>query len=57
MWPRRTSQSKNLLVRVHDGRVGGNWSPQDIVGIGEVDDDDLVGLIDFLPHTNEVVGL
>lgn len=44
-------------MRMHDGRVGGDWSPEDIVGIGEVDDYDLVGLVDLLPHANEVVGL
>ena len=53
----RTLQSKDLLMRVHNGRVGGDWSPEDIVGIGEVYDDDLVGLVDLFPDTNEVVGL
>ena len=48
----RTLQSKDLLMRVHNGRVGGDWSPEDIVGIGEVDDYDLVGLVDLLPHAN-----
>ncbi len=53
---KRTSQSKNLLVRVHNGRVCRDWSPEDIVGIGEVNDDDLVSLIDLFPHTDEMVG-
>ena len=44
-------------MRMHDGRVGGDWSPEDIVGIGEVDDYDLVGLVDLFPYTDEVVRL
>ena len=54
---RRTLQSKNLLMRMHNGRVGRNWSPEDIVCIGEVYDDDLVGVVDLFPYTDEVVGL
>ncbi len=42
---------------VHNGRVGGDWSPEDIVGICEVDDDDLVGVVDLLADTDEVVRL
>ena len=41
---------------MHDGRVGGDRPPEDIVGVGEVDDDNLVLLIDFFTNTNEVVG-
>ena len=44
-------------MRVHDGRVRGDWSPENIVGVGEVDDDDLVGFIDLFPDTDKVVGL
>jgi hypothetical protein len=50
-----TFQRKNLLVGVHDGRVGTNWPPEHIVGVGKVDDDDLVLLINLFTHTNEVV--
>ena len=53
----RTLQREDLLVRVHNGRVGRDWSPEDIIGIREVYDDDLVGLVDLLAHANEVVGL
>ena len=52
----RTLESQNLLVGVHNGRVGGDWSTQNIVGVGQVDDDDLVLFVEFLPHTNEMVG-
>lgn len=53
----RTLESKNLLVRMHNGRVGRYWPPEDIVRIGEVYDDDLVGFIDLFPNADEVVGL
>ena len=42
---------------VHNGGVRSDWSPEDIVGVGEVHDDDLVGFIDLFPDTDEVVGL
>ena len=44
-------------MRMHDGRVGGDWSPEDIVGIGEVYYDDLIGIVDLFPDTDEVVRL
>ena len=50
----RTFQREDLLVRVHDSRVGGYGSAKDIVGVGKVDDDKLVLLV---AHANEVVGL
>ena len=52
-----TLQRENLLVGMHDGRISTNWPPENIVGIGKVDDDDLVLLIDLFTHTNEVVRL
>jgi len=42
---------------MHDGRIGTNWPPKDIVGVREVDDDNLILLVDLFPHTNEMVGL
>jgi hypothetical protein len=42
---------------MHDGRIGTNWSPKDIVGVGEVDDDDLILLVDLFPQTDEMVRL
>ena len=42
---------------MHNGGVGGDWSPEDIVGVGQVHDDDLVGFIDLFPDTDEMVGL
>lgn len=54
---RHTFQCENLLVRVHNGRVGRDWSPQNIVGVCKVYDDNLVRLIDLLAHANEVVRL
>ena len=52
-----TLQRENLLVGMHNGRIGANWPPEDIVGVGKVDDDDLVLLVDLFTHTNEVVRL
>ena len=40
---------------VHNGRVGSDWSSEDIIGIGKVNDDDLVLFVDFLSYTDEVV--
>ena len=42
---------------MHYGRIGGDRSTHDIVGVCKVDDDDLVLFINLLSHTNEVVGL
>ena len=44
-------------MRVHNGRIGRDWSPENIIGIRKVDDDDLVGLVDLFPYTDEVVRL
>lgn len=52
-----TFQSQNLLVWVHKRRVGSNRSTHDIVGVGEVDNNDLVLVILFLSYTDIVVGL
>ena len=51
-----TFESQNLLVGVHNRGVCGNWSPQNIVCIVQVDNDDLVLLVDLLPHADEMVG-
>lgn len=53
----RTLQGEYFLVGMHNSRVGGDWSPEDIVGVGQVHDDDLVGFIDLFPDTDEMVGL
>ena len=53
----RALQRQNLLGGVHNCRIRSNWAPQDIVGIGEVDDDDLILLIDFFTDANEVIAL
>ena len=42
---------------MHDGRVGTDWSPEDIVGVREVNNDDLILLIDLFAHANKVVRL
>lgn len=42
---------------MHDGGVSTDWSPKDIMGVREVDDDNLVLLIDLFAHTDEMVGL
>ena len=44
-------------MRVHNGRVCRDRSPEDIVGVGKVYNDDLVGIVDLFPDTDEVVGL
>jgi len=43
-------------VGMHDRRVCGDWSTQNIIGVVQVDNDDLVLFVDFLPHTDEMVG-
>ena len=42
---------------MHDGRVRRNGPSEHIVGVREVDDDDLVLLVDLFAHANVVVGL
>lgn len=41
---------------MHNGRVGCNRSSHNIIGIGKVDDDDLILVVYILANTNEVVG-
>lgn len=53
----RTLQGKNLFMWVHECRVGSNGPAHDIVGIGEVDNDDLVLVILFLSYTDIMVRL
>lgn len=45
MGPWLTFQSYDLLFGVHDGRVGGDGSADHIIGVSQVDDDHLVGVI------------
>ena len=52
-----TLQSEDFLVGVHDGRVGSDRPTDDIVSLGQVDDDDLVLSPDLLPDANEAVAL
>lgn len=40
---------------MHNGGIRGNGSSDEIVGIGEVDNDDLILLINLLAYTNKVV--
>jgi hypothetical protein len=42
---------------MHDGGIGTDWPPEDIVGVGEVNNDDLILLIDLFAHTDKMVGL
>ena len=51
-----TFQCQNLLVRVHNRRVRSDWSTENIVGVGEVDDNHFVLLIDLLSYADQVVG-
>lgn len=51
----RTFESQNLLLRVHNGGVRSNRSPEDIISVCKVDDNDLVLFVDFLAHANEMV--
>jgi hypothetical protein len=53
----RTLQRQDLLLGMHDGRVGRDRSPQDIVRVGEVDDDYLVLVINLFSYTDEAVRL
>lgn len=41
---------------MHDSTIGGNGSPENIVGIGEVNNDDLVLFVDLFAYTYKVVG-
>lgn len=50
-----TFQRDDLLLRVHNGRVGGDGPPHDIIGICQVDDDDLVLLANFFSYADKVV--
>lgn len=52
-----TSEGNYLLLGVHNSRVSSNGSSHDIVGIREVDNDDLSLLVDFFLNTDEMVGL
>jgi hypothetical protein len=54
---RRTLERKYLLARVHNGRVGSDGSPEDIVALAQIDDDDLVLFVDLFANANEAVGL
>lgn len=40
---------------MHDGGVGTYWPPKDIVGVRQVDDNNLILLIDLFAHTDEMV--
>ena len=42
---------------MHDGGIGADWPPEDIVGVGEVNDDDLILFIDLFAHADKMVGL
>lgn len=53
----RTLQREDLLARVHNCAVRCDGSPEDIVGIHEVDNNNLVLLSNLLSYTDEVVGL
>ena len=50
-----TLQSQDFLVRMHNSRIRRDWSPQHIIGIGEVDNYNLVLFVDLFSNTNEVV--
>ena len=42
---------------MHDGRISTDWSPKDIGGAREVDDDDLILIVDLFAHADEMVRL
>ena len=42
---------------MHDGGIGTDWPSKDIVGVGEVNDNDLILLVDLFAHTDKMVGL
>jgi hypothetical protein len=50
-------QCQNLLGRMHNGRIGADWPPEDIAGVREVDDYYLILLIDLFAHTDEIFRL
>jgi hypothetical protein len=51
-----TLQSQNFRARVNDCTVSTYWTPKNVVRVGQVNDDYLVLLVDFLSHADEAVG-
>ena len=51
----RTFESQNLLMGMHNRRVCGDWPSQDIIRVCQIDNNDLVLLVEFLPHADEMV--
>lgn len=51
-------EGNDLLIPVHDGTIGLDWSSNDLIVMFETDDDDFrVGIFaEFLANANEVVG-
>lgn len=50
-----TFEREDLLLGVHNGRVGGDGPPEDIVGVSKVNDNNLILFVDFLANTNETI--
>jgi len=48
---------QNLLSGIHDGRIGTNWSPKEIMNVQDVDDNNLILLVDLFLHSDEMVRL
>ena len=53
----RTFESDDFAGGVHDGRVGWDGSSYRVGSVVEVDDDNLCGLTDLLPHADELIRL
>jgi hypothetical protein len=51
----RTSERDDLLLKVHDGRLGGDRATNDIAGVCEVEDNDLLRPVDLFPDTDEPI--
>ena len=58
--PSLSLKGNNVLMPVHDGTIGLDWSSYNLILVLEVDDEDLWGSIwivaRFLSYTNVVVG-
>lgn len=52
-----TFERNNFAGWIHDGRVGGDWTPGRVADIVHVDNDHLCGVIDLFTHANEFVRL
>lgn len=51
-------EGDNVLTPVHDGTIGINWSPDDLIVVFKIDYDNLrlIIIVDLLSYTDEIIG-